>query len=135
MEELELKEGAIWIHESIKEDLQRIYDHYRAVTSRNEYLEKENERLKSEAYKDEELAKMKKEYEKMKADYLRGFSISEKEDKEIKEWEKKMIEKCPGNGGTIGGRFHYEFIPTGIGDIGTVFDSFTREKFTFRELR
>ena len=134
MEKLELKNRSPWIMDKIENDLQRIYDHYRSVVNRNEYLSKENERLKSEAYKNEELSEMKKRYDEMKADYDRGFPISEKEDNKINEWIKNMIEKHPANSGAIGGRFHYEFICTSIGSVGTVVDSFTGEKFTFRDL-
>ena len=125
----------IWIHESIEEDLKRIYDHYRDVTSRNDYLEKENEHLRTEAYKDEELAKMKEQYEKMKADYYRGFPITEEEGKKINEWIKKQMEGWEDMKiGAIGGRFHYEFTPTSIGIVGVVVDGITHERFTIREL-
>jgi hypothetical protein len=130
-EKLELKEGAMWLNNTMKNVLQEVYDHYRSVVRTNDYLREENERLKCEAYKDEELAKMKEQYEKMKADYYRGFGISEAEDKKIKDW----MEKLPSaNTGAIGGRFTYQFICTSIGDIGTVKDSVTGEEFTFREL-
>ena len=133
-EKLELKDDIIWLNEDIKTALQQVYDHYRSVYNRNEYLKNENERLKSESYKDEELAKMKSDYEKMKSDYYRGFPISEGEDKKIKKWIDKQTEKYPGNGGAIGGRFRYEFIPTGVGTIGTIIDTFTEDRFNFQDL-
>lgn len=132
-----IKDRAMWLTRDIKELLQEVYDHYRSVSLLNDNLRKENERLKSEAYKDEELAKMKAEYEKMKANYYRGFPISEEEDKKIKEWMEKQTEGEDFKtkiGGAIGGRFTYQFICTSIGNIGTVIDSFTGEKLTFREL-
>lgn len=134
MEKLELKSGNLLIMDKIENDLQRIYNHYRSVVNRNDYLSKENERLKSEAYKNEELSEMKKRYDEMKADYYRGFPISEEEDNKIKKWITNMMEKHPANSGAIGGRFRYEFICTSIGSVGTVIDSFTGEKFTFRDL-
>lgn len=130
-EKLELKEGAMWLKDTMKNVLQEVYDHYRSVVLSNDYLLKENERLKGEAYKDEELAKMKEQYEKMKADYHRGFGISEAEDKKIKEWMETLPDA---NTGAIGGRFTYQFICTSIGDIGTVKDSVTGKEFTFRDL-
>ena len=130
-EKLELKEGSIWILQDIKKVFQELYDHYCSVVNTNEYLQKENERLKSESYKDEELSKMKEKYEKMKKAYFLGFPISEEEDKKIKEW----IEKRPEfNEGAIGGRYTYQFTPTSIGVIGTIIDGMTGEKFTFQEL-
>ena len=133
-DKLELKDDIIWLNEDIKTALQQVYDHYRSVYNRNEYLKKENERLKSESYKDEELAKMKSDYEEMKSDYYRGFPISEEEDKKIKEWINKQMKKNSSVGGAIGGRFKYQFIPTGIGTVGTVIDTFTQDRFTFHDL-
>ena len=133
-EKLELKDGNIWIMEDIKKTLQQVYDHYRSVCNRNDYLKKEIEKVKSEKYADEELSKLKSEYDKMKSDYYRGFPISEEEDKNINEWIKKQQEKNPGSGGTAGGRFTYRFTPTGLGTAGTIIDSFTGDEFTFQEL-
>ena len=133
-EKLELKDGNIWIMEDIKKTLQQVYDHYRSVCNRNDYLKKEIEKVKSEKYADEELSRLKSEYDRMKSDYYRGFPISEEEDKNIKEWIKSQQEKNPGIGGAAGGRFTYKFIPTGLGISGTIIDSFTGDEFTFQEL-
>ena len=130
-EKLELKEGAMWLTDTLKNVLQEVYDHYRSVVKTNDYLRKENERLKSEAYKDEELAKMKEQYEKMEADYRRGFGISEAEDKKIRDWMDKLPQA---NTGAIGGRFTYQFICTSIGEVGKVKDGVTGEELTFRDL-
>jgi hypothetical protein len=133
-EKLELKDGSIWIMEDIKKTLQKVYDHYRDVCNTNDYLRKEIEKVKSDTYKDEELAKMKSEYDRMKEAYFRGFPISEEEHKKINEWIDEQMKKHPGIGGAIGGRFTYEFLPTGIGTAGTIIDGFTGDKFTFQEL-
>lgn len=135
MEELQLKkDGAIWIFDNIENTLQQIYNHFRSLKSENEHLREELERLRSEAYKDEELTRMKSEYDQMKADYFRGFPISKEEEDKITSWKKDIIHNHPGNVGPIGGRFHYEFIPTGLGTIGTIVDSITKEKLTFQEI-
>ena len=133
-EKLELKDGNIWIMDDIKKTLQQVYDHYRSVCNRNDYLRKEIEKVKSEKYADEELSRLKSAYDKMKSDYYRGFPISEEEDKNIKEWIKNQQKKNPGIGGAAGGRFTYKFIPTGLGTSGTIIDSFTGDEFTFQEL-
>ena len=133
-EKLELKDGNIWIMEDIKKTLQQVYDHYRSVCNRNDYLKKEIEKVKSEKYADEELSRLKSEYDRMKSDYYRGFPISEEEDKNIKEWIKNQQKKNPGIGGAAGGRFTYRFTPTGLGTAGTIIDSFTGDEFTFQEL-
>ena len=130
-EELKLEDRPMLLLSNFKEELQRLYDHYRSVTNSNEYLRKENERLKSEAYKDEELEQMREQLERMKKSYFRGFPISEEEGKKIQEWIAKRPEF---NEGAIGGRYTYQFTPTSIGVIGTIIDDMTKEKFTFSEL-
>ena len=88
-----------------------------------EFYKKENEKLKDENYKDNELQKMKAQYEQMQNDYYRGFPISEEEQTKIQKWkEMHIIEEHGGNEntGAIGGRFIYKFIPTSIGTIGFV---------------
>lgn len=134
---LELKDDKpIWLNEDIEEVLQELYDHYRAINNRNEYLSKEIARVKEETYKDNELTEMKKKYDEMSADYYRGFPISKEESEKISTWMKEVTkgedprEKI---GGAVGGRFKYEFIPTSIGVIGTIIDSFTGKKLTFQE--
>ena len=134
-DKLNLKEGGIWIMDSIENDLKRIYDHYRSVVNENEYLRKENERIKSEKYKDEELSTMKERYEKMQSEYFRGFPISDKECEKIDGWINNLTKDEPlTKMGAIGGRFTYRFTPTSIGVIGTIEDSITGEKLTFQEL-
>ena len=132
-DKLELNDGSICIMQNIKKVLQELYDHYRSVANRNEYLLEENKRLKSEAYKDEELSKMKAQYDKMNADYYRGFAISENENNKINEWIDKISKEYPGNEGAIGGRFTYEFIPTGVGTYGKIIDSISGKSFSFQE--
>ena len=134
-EKLELRDDCpVSINQKIEKVFQELYDHYRVVVNSNEYLRKENERLKSEGYKDEEMSKMKNRYDEMCADYYRGFPISEEEDERIGKWELEMEKKHPGHGGAIGGRFHFEFRPTSIGTIGVVVDDFTNEKLEFQSL-
>lgn len=136
-EKLELKnDKPIWLNKKIEEVLQEIYDHYRAINSRNEYLLKEIAKVKEETYKDNELAEMKNKYDEMLADYHRGFAITKEESKKITEWMKEITKDEDFQtkvGGAIGGRFKYEFIPTSIGVIGTVIDTFTNKKLTFQE--
>ena len=127
-------DGIIFIDKPIEKALQQVYEHFRMEKNRNDYLQKENDELRDEAYKDKELAEMKEKYENFKQDYYRGFPISEKEEKKIGEWMDKMIEKSPSPRTAIGGRFKYEFLPTSIGTIGTVVDTLTNEIFEFREL-
>lgn len=64
------------------------------------------------------------------------FSTNAEEDIKIEKWQKKHIKKKHKGDtyfGAIGGNWSYEFIPTSIGDIGTVKCN-CGEEFTFREL-
>ena len=134
-DKLNLREDRpIFLLGDIETEFQRLYDHYRKVVYENEHLREENERIKSETYRDKELVKMKEQYEQMNEDYYRGFPITEEEENRIKEWTRKQMEKNPSNGGAIGGRFTYEFVPTGIGISGTIRDSLTGDTFNFQEL-
>jgi hypothetical protein len=93
-----------------------------------EYLRKENEKLKNEHYKDEELQKMKEQLEIAKADLRRGFPITESENKKLNDWmDKHLKEKhwdthhnCCKSFGAAGGAFTFEFLPTGLGVFKTV---------------
>lgn len=105
-------------------------------------LEEENKRLKEETYKDDKLLLMKNRLERMEKDYYRGFPISEKEEKSIREWINKHDEEVHGchtseeklrRGGAIGGTYTYEFIPTSIGTIGTIKCS-CGATFTFQDM-
>jgi regulator of replication initiation timing len=134
-EKLELKDESICIMNDIKKTLQMIYDHYRSVVSQNEYLRKENERLQSEHYKDEELTKMKEKYDQMREDYYRGFPISKEDHKKCREWmDDIMKDEKSTKIATIGGRFSYHFTPTSIGVVGIIEDSITGKSFRFQEL-
>lgn len=91
-------------------------------------LMEENKRLKSDAYKDEELSKMRSELDKIRKEYYNGFPISDEEKKKIDEWKKSRMFK---QFSKIGG-FTYKFSPTPIGTSGIITDG--KEEFTFREL-
>lgn len=92
-------------------------------------LKKENAKLKSEYYKDEQLSNMKDKLNRMEKEYYRGFPITENEKKQIDNFINKYI----GNFGAIGGAFTYKFTPTSIGIAGEVIAP-NGESFTFKEL-
>ena len=105
-------------------------------------LEETNKKLRSEHYKDEELQKMKQEVKDIKDDYYRGFPITKEEEEAIDKWKRQheeevhclhTLEDRLRAGGTIGGSYHYEFIPTSIGTIGKVVCS-CGEEFVFCDL-
>lgn len=106
------------------------------------YLEKQNQELRDEKYKDNELSRMESELKIMKEDYYRGFPISQEEQKSIREWMDKHDEEVHHchtitdkikRGGCIGGTYKYEFIPTSIGTVGTVKCS-CGAAFTFQDM-
>ena len=130
-DKLELKDDSIWLLKDIKSVLQDVYDHYRDVKNYNEYLQKENQRLKSETYKDEELSTMKSKYDNMMKAYYRGFPISEEESEKIKKWMKEHDNDSYKD--TIGCRYSYEFHPTSLGTLGIIIDTLTGDKLTFRD--
>ena len=85
---------------------------------------------------------MQQELDVTKKDLRRGFSISEREQKAIKEWQEKHDTEVHGfktledrlhAGGLIGGRYTYHFVPTSIGVSGTIQCS-CGEEFEFCKL-
>lgn len=92
-------------------------------------LEEENKKLKDKHYKNNEIQRIQHELNKMQKDYYRGFPISEKEEKNIKDWERKHDERVHGlitnklkmkAQGVSGGRYSYHFVPTALGTSGVV---------------
>lgn len=108
----------------------------RHVQGQNNVLKAENEKLKSEHYKDAEIQRLLVEVENWKKRINGSFEISEDECLAINEWkEKHILEKHNGNkyAGAIGGRFKYIFTPTSIGEIGEI-ECSCGEKFCFKDL-
>ena len=85
-----------------------------------ERLRKENEELRDEKYKDEELARLKRRLEDVEYELYRGFPISEEEETKIKKWKEIHEIKHKGGHGAIGGKYTYMFVPTGVGTIGEI---------------
>lgn len=77
---------------------------------------------------DARVKEIKAKYEEATKALYRGFAISENDEKNITKWKTQhdvkrhgldTLEKRMQAGGAIGGRYHYEFLPTSIGTIGT----------------
>lgn len=107
------------------------------------YLRKENEFLKDEHYKDEELQRMKTELEKIKCEACNGFTITNEEKQKIEEWRvkheaekhrRKTLEQRLAAHGAIGGGYTYIFVPTSIGDSGTIRCDSCGEEFEFQKI-
>ena len=68
---------------------------------------------------------------------VNGFGITDEEREAIHKWQNEHIKKAHnGNvrAGAVGGRWVFEFIPTNVGEIGTIKCDCGAE-FTFRELQ
>ena len=92
--------------------------------------------FKEKAYKDEELQRLQKENERLTTVISGSFTVSPEEWEKIHVWQKLHIQKKHGGKNSqtaIGGAYTYSFIPTSIGDIGTV-KCVCGAEFTFREL-
>lgn len=114
--------------ESAEEHLDAVKELFKEKEDKITSLKAENERLKSENYKDEELAKMKAKMEQAmqqrKEAYdamYRGFPISKEEQDDINNWMRAHDITTHGNTkgyhGAIGGGFDYVFTPTSIGTV------------------
>lgn len=132
--------SSTYFTDSVSDLCQGIVDKVDTYEKRIKYLEEENKKLKDEHYKDSEMQRMKTELKKAKDDLYRGFPISKEEEEKIKEWQDKHDAEAHGlktlkervhAGGCIGGRYTYQFVPTGIGTVGEIICS-CGEKFTFQ---
>lgn len=125
---------------------QGIIDILRTVDGLNcrcKNLQKELDKLKDEKWSDKTLKDLREKLQRAYADMNRGFEITEEEDAKIKYWIREHMadrhrsvseDDITYGAGAIGGRFSYEFIPTGIGTIGTIKCS-CGESYTFRGLK
>lgn len=130
--------------EKAAEDFARSVKHcYEIQKNINERLRKENQKLKDEHYKDEELQMWKQKYEEAQEELYNGFGITNVEREKINEWQKKHDAEAHGltdskmrlkAGGAIGGRYHYKFLPTSIGVSGTCVCGKCGAEFEFQEI-
>lgn len=96
-------------------------------------LREQNRELRESAYTKKEMAKMKDQLNTLLADYHRGFPISKIEQARIHSWMDQHEIEHPGGHGVSGGKYTYEFCPTGLGTIGYVKCS-CGKKFCFQDL-
>jgi len=99
-------------------------------------FKEENNRLKSEHYKDEELQEMASRLNKMRESIRNGFPIPKKEYEDANEWIKSHNDSKHNGShhGAIGGAYSWTFVPTSIGTIGYVKCSICKEEHTFMEI-
>lgn len=77
------------------ENLQAVIDRLRGKDKQIEQLRKENNRLRDEHYKDEELKKLQEKIDKLQGDCNRGFPISFNEQEVIDEFREEHKKECP----------------------------------------
>ena len=65
------------------ENLQVVIEKLRGKDKQIEYLQKENNRLKDEHYKDEELKRLQEKIENLQGDCMRGFPINKDKQEKI----------------------------------------------------
>lgn len=108
-----------------------------------EKLKLENEQLKNDVYKDSVVKDLEKENKRLKQDLLRGFPITEEQQKEIREWQikheaeihgRKTLEERLRAGGAIGGKYFYRHIPTSLGVIGEIVCEECGQSFCFEDI-
>lgn len=77
------------------ENLQAVIDRLRGKDKQIEQLQEENNRLKDEHYKDEELKKLRERIDHLEGDCARGFPITEKEQEKIDKIRVEHKKTCP----------------------------------------
>ncbi len=77
------------------ENLQAVIDRLRGKDKQIEQLQEENNRLKDEHYKDEELKKLRERIDHFEGDCARGFPITEKEQEKIDKIRVEHKKTCP----------------------------------------
>lgn len=100
-------------------------------------MQREIDRLKDEAYKDEALQKANETIELLRKQFDKSFTISEEEYEAIENWKNDHeLNHHGGNGagGAYSGRYTYCFTPTGFGTVGTIKCTCGAE-FTFSEIQ
>lgn len=121
----------------------RLQQAYEDLLEKNRKLKLEIEELKSGVFENSEIQKLKEEKEKYRKDCLRGFPITEEQQKRIREWQlkheaeihgRKTLEERLRAGGAIGGKYHFEFITTSIGICGEIVCDECGQRFEFQEL-
>ena len=99
----------------VDESLFQLEWNMKRIIKENNKLTAENKSLKSEQYKDAELAKLKSEIDRLRKVLNQSFTVNEREKESIKEWYKEHSNKMH-NGRDF--NYVYEFTPTEIATFG-----------------
>lgn len=99
----------------VDESLFQLEWNMKRLLKENNKLTAENKSLKSEQYKDAELAKLKSEIDRLRKILNQSFSVNERERESIEKWYKEHSNKMH-NGRDF--NYVYEFTPTEIATFG-----------------
>jgi|GEM_PF-2746663 len=99
----------------VDESLFQLEWNMKRLLKENDELIAENKSLKSEHYKDAELAKLKSEIDRLRKILNQSFTVNEKEKESIKKWYDEHKNKMH-NGRDF--NYVYEFTPTAIATFG-----------------
>lgn len=108
-----------------------------------EKLKLENERLKSGVYENSVVKELEEENKRLRQDNLRGFPITEEQQKLIREWQLKHEDEIHGRktleerlraGGAIGGKYFYRYVPTSLGVVGEIVCDECGQSFCFEDI-
>lgn len=106
-------------------------------------LEEENQRLRDEKYKDEELQRLETRIKDLERKLMLGFPISDDEWEKLQEWQHVHNEKhFPSTNGKkamtkiamVGVPYVYTFHPTHLGTVGTCKCGICSEEFEFQSI-
>lgn len=106
---------------------------FKDLYNRIDYLEKENNKLKDEHYKDQEIKIITEKYDNMRKEYNRGFPITKDEETKYKKWMEEHESICPGGHGVSGGKYTFKFLPTSIGTFGSVYCNSCKISYEFQQ--
>lgn len=109
------------------ENLQVVIDRLLGKDKQIEQLQKENNRLRDEHYKDEELKKLQEKIKDLQGDCNRGFPISFNEQEVIDEFREEHKKECPHCS------FKYIFEPYSIVEFGYLKCNVCGEEIKFAE--
>ena len=105
----------IYTEKEVDESLFQLEWNMKRLLKENNELIAENESLKSEQYKDVELAKLKSEIDRLRKVLHKSFTVNEREKESIEKWYNEHKDKMH-NGRNFG--YVYEFTPTEIATFG-----------------
>lgn len=121
----------------------RLQQAYEDLLKKNRELKLENEELKSGVFESSEMQKLKEEKEKYRQDCLRGFPITEEQQKVIRDWQlkheaeihgRKTLEDRLRAGGAIGGKYYFKHVVTSIGTVSEIICDECGQSFCYEDL-